>query len=65
MEKINKLPQEIEEFVAFVEKTRAGEYSDKNISFREVLRCSISSEDVNLFENNNVQDVGTVLYGIH
>ena len=51
MEKNNKQPQEIEDFVAFVEKTRAGEFSDKNISFREVLKCSISREDVNFYEN--------------
>ena len=65
MEKNNKQPQEIEDFVAFVEKTRAGEFSDKNISFCEVLKCSISREDVNFYDNDNVQEVGTVLYGIH
>lgn len=65
MEKDNKHPQDIEEFVAFVEKARTGEYSDKKPSFREILRCSISREDVILLENDDVQDVGMVLYGLY
>lgn len=65
MEKDDKRPQEIEELIAFVENTRAGKLSDKDISYREVLQCFISRDDVDFLENDNVQEVGTVLYGIH
>lgn len=65
MEKDFKQPQDIEEFVAFVEETRAGKFSDRDISFREIVQCTISREDIVFLENENVHDAGAVLYGIH
>ena len=64
MENKDKQPLNHEEIVAFVEDTRAGKFSDTDISFREILQCTISREDVIFLENNNIQDVGTILYGI-
>lgn len=61
----DKQPLNNDEIVAFIEDTRAGRFSDKDISIREILRCTISREDVIFFENNNIQDVGTILYGVH
>lgn len=65
MENKDKQPLNHEEIVEFVENTRAGRFSGTDISFRELLQCTISREDVILLENNNIQDVGTILYGIH
>jgi hypothetical protein len=64
MEK-TKQQQDIEDFMTFVENTREGKFSDKDVSFREILQCTISREDVIFLENDITQDVGTVLYGIH
>ena len=64
MEKRKKQPQEFEEYVAFIENTRDGQFSKENVSFRELLQCTISREDV-VFLDDNIQNVGTVLYGIH
>lgn len=65
MKKKEKQPLNQEEIVAFIENTRAGKFSDTDISFHEILQCTISREDVIFLENNNIQDVGTILYGIH
>ena len=65
MENKDKQPLNHEEIVEFVENTRAGRFSGMDISFREILQCTISREDVIFLENNNLQDVGTILYGIH
>lgn len=65
MENKDMQPLNHEEIVAFIEDTKAGRFSDKEISFREILQCTISRENVTFFENNNIQDVGTILYGIH
>lgn len=56
---------DIVELMSFIEDTREGKFSEENVSFRELLQCTITRQDVAYFENDNCQNVGTVLYGLY
>ncbi len=56
---------DIDDLMSFIEETREGKFSEDNISFRELLQCTITREDVAYFENDNSQNVGAVLYGLY
>jgi hypothetical protein len=65
MDKDNNHSQDIQKLQAFVEETKDGKYSGNNVSFKEILQCTITREDVSYVEDDKVQNVGTVLYGIY
>lgn len=51
--------------MAFADNTRAGTFSEKDISFHDILQCTISREDVAFIEDNNGPNNRTVYFGIH
>lgn len=65
METNNNQAQEVEEYIGFISDTRDGKYTNDNVSFQEIIQCTISREDVSFLENDNIQNEETFLYGIH
>ena len=65
METNNNQAQEVEEYIGFISDTRDGKYTNHNVSFQEIIQCTISREDVSFLENDNIQNEETFLYGIH
>jgi len=65
MENRNNQTQEVEKYMDFISDTREGKFSNDNVSFQEILQCTISREDVVFLENDNIQNEETFLYGIH
>lgn len=57
--------QDFQELQSFIEDTKKGKFSEDDISFREILQCTIVRESVSYIEDVKVQNIGTVLYGIY
>mgnify|MGYP006908903217 CR=1 FL=1 len=65
MDKDTNRSQDLQKLQSFIEDTREGKYSGDNVSFKEILQCTITREDVLYIEDEKVQNVGAVLYGIY
>ncbi|MBQ9163753.1 MAG: hypothetical protein IJ163_03145 [Bacteroidaceae bacterium] len=65
MEKNNKQPEGYSEVIDFIENTKEGKFTEESVTIEELLKCSISHEDVDYIQNENIQTSEIFLYGLH
>ena len=51
MDKDTNRSQDLQKLQSFIEDTREGKYSGDNVSFKEILQCRITREDVLYIED--------------
>lgn len=64
MEK-NKQPKGYSEVLDFIENTREGKFTEGGVSITELLKCTISREEVSYIQNEDLQQNGIILYGLN
>ena len=64
MEKNNKQPTGFSEVLDFIENTKDGKFSEGGVSITELLKCTISREEVTYIQNENFQHNEIILYGL-
>lgn len=63
MEKNNKQPEGFSEVLSFIENTKEGKFT-KGVSITELLKCTISREEVAYIQNESFQPNEIILYGL-
>ncbi|MDO4993938.1 MAG: hypothetical protein Q4E32_02915 [Bacteroidales bacterium] len=64
MEKNDKQPKGFSEVLDFIEKTREGKFTERDVSITELLKFSISREEVSVAPNEISQPNEIILYGL-
>ncbi len=64
MEKNDKQPKGFSEVLDFIENTKDGKFSERGVSITELLKCTISREEVTYIQNENFQHNEIILYGL-
>lgn len=64
MEKNNKQPKGFSEVLDFIENTKDGKFSEGGVSVTELLKCTISREEVAYIQNESIQPNEIILYGL-
>lgn len=65
MEKNNKQPKDFSKTLDFIESTKKGMFTEKGVSITELLKCTISREDVVYIQNESPQTNEIILYGLN
>ncbi len=65
MEKNDKQPEDFSEVLDFIENTKEGKFTEDGVSFTELLKCTISREEIAYIENENFQHGEIILYGLN
>lgn len=65
MENNDNQPKDFSEVLDFIEDTKDGKFTEKRFSISELLNCSISREEVEFIQNDNIQASEIFLYGLH
>lgn len=65
MENNDNQPKDFSEVLDFIEDARDGKFTNKGFSISELLKCSISREEAESIQNDNIQTSEIVLYGLH
>ena len=64
MEKNDKQPKDFSEVLDFIENTKDGKFTEGRISITELLKCTISREEVSFIQNESLQPNELILYGL-
>ena len=65
MDKNEKQPNGFSEVLDFIENTREGKFTEGGVSITELLKCTISREEVSYIQNEDLQQNGIILYGLN
>lgn len=65
MENNDNQPKDFSEVLDFIEDTKDGKFTEQEFSISELLKCSISREEVEYIRNDNIQTSEIFLYGLH
>ncbi len=57
-------PKDLSEVLNFIEDTKDGKFTEEGVSITELLKCSISREEVEFIQNENLQTNEIILYGL-
>lgn len=57
-------PKDLSEVLNFIEDTKDGKFTEEGVSITELLKCSISREEVESIQNENLQTNEIILYGL-
>ena len=64
MEKNDKQPKGFSEVLDFIENTKDGKFTKGRVSITELLKCTISREEVSFIQNESLQPNEIILYGL-
>lgn len=64
MEKIDNQPKDFSEVLDFIENVKEGKFTEEEVSIKELLKCTISREEVAYFQNESIQPSEIILYGL-
>ncbi len=65
MEKNDSQPKGLNEVLDFIEDTKEGKFTEEGFTIKELLKCTISREEVEYIQNENFQMCETILYGLN
>ena len=65
MEKNDKQPKGLSEVLDFIEDTKDGRFTERGTSITELLKCTISREEVSFIQNESFQPSEIILYGLN
>lgn len=65
MEKNGKQPEGFSEVLGFIENTKEGKFTEGGVSITELLKCTISREEVAYIQNEGFQPNEIILYGLN
>lgn len=65
MKKNNKRPEGFSEVLSFIENTKEGKFTEEGVSITELLKCTISREEVAYIQNESFQPNEFILYGLN
>lgn len=57
-------PKDLSDVLNFIEETKDGKFTEEGVSITELLKCSISREEVESIQNENLQTNEIILYGL-
>ena len=49
----------------FIEDTKNGKYSKADFSIQELVKCTITRDEISYISNDDIQTNVTILYGIN
>ncbi len=64
MEKKDNQPKGYSEVLNFIEETKDGKFTGEGFSIAELLKFSISHEEIDFIQNENIQTCEIILYGL-
>lgn len=64
MEKNDKQPKGFSEVVDFIENTKDGKFTERGFYITELLKCTISREEIAYILNENFQHNEIILYDL-
>lgn len=65
MEKISKQSKGFSEVLDFIEDTKEGKFTEGGVSIKELLKCTISREEIECIQNGSLQHSEIILYGLN
>ena len=65
MDKIDKQPKGYSEVLNFIENTKDGKFNVEGVSITELLKCTISREEITYIQNESFQPNEFILYGLN
>lgn len=65
MEKNENQPKGFSEVLNFIKETKDGKFTGEDFSITEHLKFSISHEEIDYIQNENIQTCEIILYGLN